>query len=159
MRGAAHLVPDTLLLDMVIANHFSATHQANIASMEQQRPVRWLVCDETATSPPPGVDTASQPNAWQCCTATTPAAVQRACMTFSSVRRRRQTLTPCSSSVALPLGGETSGETIRATSAQSALQLWAKPTDSPGFVTLHWARTSQCDPDAPLKTLCLFIGV
>ena len=32
----------------------------------------------------------------------------------------------------------------------TAPQLCAKPTNSPGFVTLHWAQTTRCDYDAPL---------
>ena len=32
-------------------------------------------------------------------------------------------------------------------------QLWAKPTSRPGFVTLHWVRTTQCSHEAPLPAL------
>ena len=38
-------------------------------------------------------------------------------------------------------------------SPEAAPQLWAKPTDNPGFVTLHWARTSRCSHEAPLAAL------
>ena len=36
---------------------------------------------------------------------------------------------------------------------REAPQLWAKPTNNPGFVTLHWARTTQCCHEAPLEAM------
>ena len=45
------------------------------------------------------------------------------------------------------------GEEPDCISPQAAPQLWAKPSDSPGFVTLHWARTSQCRHESPRLAL------
>ena len=39
---AAHLVPDTILLDKDIIDHHPATHQGYITGMEQGNSVRWL---------------------------------------------------------------------------------------------------------------------
>ncbi|KAF0310866.1 hypothetical protein FJT64_018270 [Amphibalanus amphitrite] len=36
---------------------------------------------------------------------------------------------------------------------QSAPQLWARPTDNAGFVTLHWVRTTRCGHEEPLEAL------
>ncbi|KAF0309379.1 hypothetical protein FJT64_019502 [Amphibalanus amphitrite] len=36
---------------------------------------------------------------------------------------------------------------------QSAPQLWARPTDNAGFVTLHWVRTDRCGHEEPLEAL------
>ena len=38
-------------------------------------------------------------------------------------------------------------------SPESAPQLWAEPTGSPGFVRLRWARTSRCAHDSPEEAL------
>ncbi|KAF0314758.1 Protein mab-21-like 3 [Amphibalanus amphitrite] len=45
------------------------------------------------------------------------------------------------------------GEEPGCISAREAPQLWARPTDSPGFVTLHWARTTECEHEAVLPAL------
>ncbi|KAF0288696.1 hypothetical protein FJT64_012932 [Amphibalanus amphitrite] len=34
-----------------------------------------------------------------------------------------------------------------------APQLWARPTDNAGFVTLHWVRTDRCGHEEPLEAL------
>ncbi|XP_043226811.1 uncharacterized protein LOC122383971 [Amphibalanus amphitrite] len=36
---------------------------------------------------------------------------------------------------------------------RSAPQLWARPTDNAGFVTLHWVRTARCGHEEPLEAL------
>ncbi|XP_043239710.1 uncharacterized protein LOC122390629 [Amphibalanus amphitrite] len=36
---------------------------------------------------------------------------------------------------------------------QSAPQMWARPTKNPGFVTLHWVKTTKCSHDKPLEAL------
>ncbi|KAF0292018.1 hypothetical protein FJT64_009962 [Amphibalanus amphitrite] len=36
---------------------------------------------------------------------------------------------------------------------RSAPQLWARPTDNAGFVTLHWVRTDRCGHEEPLEAL------
>ncbi|KAF0306873.1 hypothetical protein FJT64_002352 [Amphibalanus amphitrite] len=36
---------------------------------------------------------------------------------------------------------------------RSAPQLWARPTDNDGFVTLHWVRTDRCGHEEPLEAL------
>ena len=51
---------------------------------------------------------------------------------------------------AVDAGAETEPDVI---SPEAAHQLWAKPTDNPGFVTLHWVRTSRCEHEAPLAAL------
>ncbi|KAF0305775.1 hypothetical protein FJT64_022651 [Amphibalanus amphitrite] len=38
-------------------------------------------------------------------------------------------------------------------SAQHAPQLWARPTENPAFVTLHWARTVECEHESALLAL------
>ncbi|XP_043240318.1 uncharacterized protein LOC122390927 [Amphibalanus amphitrite] len=38
-------------------------------------------------------------------------------------------------------------------SSESAPQLWARPTKNPGFVTLHWVRTTDCCHDKALEAL------
>ena len=38
-------------------------------------------------------------------------------------------------------------------SPESAPQLYAEPSSSPGFVTLYWVRTSRCSHEAPLAAL------
>ncbi|KAF0288897.1 hypothetical protein FJT64_012786 [Amphibalanus amphitrite] len=45
------------------------------------------------------------------------------------------------------------GEEPDCISAQHAPQLWARPTDSPAFVTLHWARTTECEHESTLLAL------
>ncbi|KAF0307705.1 hypothetical protein FJT64_002232 [Amphibalanus amphitrite] len=36
---------------------------------------------------------------------------------------------------------------------QDAPQLWARPTENPAFVTLHWARTVECEHESALLAL------
>ncbi|KAF0306862.1 hypothetical protein FJT64_021758 [Amphibalanus amphitrite] len=36
---------------------------------------------------------------------------------------------------------------------RSAPQLWARPTNNAGFVTLHWVRTDRCGHEEPLEAL------
>ncbi|XP_043241959.1 uncharacterized protein LOC122391781 [Amphibalanus amphitrite] len=38
-------------------------------------------------------------------------------------------------------------------SPQSAPQLWARPTKNPGFVTLHWVKTTKCCHEKALEAL------
>ena len=51
---------------------------------------------------------------------------------------------------AVDAGAETEPDVI---SPEAAPQMWTKPTDNPGFVTLHWVRTSRCEHEDPLAAL------
>ncbi|KAF0292187.1 hypothetical protein FJT64_009801 [Amphibalanus amphitrite] len=53
----------------------------------------------------------------------------------------------------LEQGMEAGGETLSPAVQQLVSELWARPTDNAGFVTLHWVRTDRCGHEEPLEAL------
>ena len=157
--SALHLVPDYLLLAKnMLVNHPPA-HQAYIMDMELDLSVDWLHEESLMTALQAGRAAAA---AVQCrhCQPSKPLTVRYANFSGSSAE--------CLYDLVIGEGGTSDydvmfefGGPVRwaaeagagCISPESAPQLCAKPSSSPGFVTLYWARTSRCSHEAPLAAL------
>ena len=151
---ALHLVPDTVLLAANIRAHHPPARQAYITEMELRRSVRGLWEEPLMTALQAGRAAAA---AVQCrhCQSSEPLTVRARNFSGSSAE--------CLDDLIMGEGGTsdydimfefgTAGAGEDCISPEEAPQLRAKPTNSPGFVTLYWARTSRCRHEAPLAAL------
>ena len=162
---ASHLVPDTLLVAWKLGNHDSTTQQAYLIRSEQRDAVGWLIKEPLMTALQEGQ---AATTAAECrhCPPAEPLKVLHLSRSGSSAEGLADLMLGKGGNsdfdIMLEFGGAfrwaevpvvAAGEEVDCISPQSAPQLWAKPTDSPGFVTLHWARTSRCLHAAPLPAL------
>ena len=160
--SAVHLVPDTILATDDITNNLPADTHAYITNQELRDAVVWL-SDEPLLSALQDARAAAAAVQCQRCQPAEPprlAYVTRSgsmaegvsdgvigeggtsdfdiMLELDPLRWAAQTVSEAEPDVISP---------------EEAPQLWAKPTDNPGFVTLHWARTTQCCHEAPLGAM------
>ena len=156
---AFHLVPDTLLVAKDIGDHNPSSHQAHVTTMECFFSGYWLKygCSALMTALQAGRNATA---AIHC----------RHCQPYERLTVRSSNYSGSSAEALYDLligkggtsdydimfefGGPFRWATVPGCiSPEEAPQLYAEPSSSPGFVTLHWARTSRCTHEAPLAAL------
>ena len=159
--AAVHLVPDTLLATQDILNNLPAACQGYNACQEIGDALFWLTREPLVAALQDGRAAVA---AVQCqhCQPAKPLRMQF----FNRSGSTAETLSDLiigkkgtsDFDVMIQFGGPFrwavgAGIGARRIDPEAAPQLWAKTTDNPGFVTLHWVRTSQCRHEAPLAAL------
>ena len=159
---AVHLVPDTLMVTENIANHYPPSWQAYITRQELAASIRGLRVEPLMTALQGGQTVAA---AVECrhCQPKEPLMVMYRNLSGSSAECLYDLVVgrggKSDYDVMLEFGGPfrwaaaAGPEATTCISPEEAPQLWAEPTNNPGFVTLHWARTSRCSHEAPLAAL------
>ena len=157
---AFHLVPDNLLLARYIRDHHPPGYQAGITIDELRNSVTELQCEPLMTALQAGRATAAATAAVQCrhCQPSEPLTIRYLSFSGSSAEGLYDLAIGeggmSDFDIMLEFGGPfrwATGEDCISTEA--APQLYAKPSSSPGFVTLYWTRTSRCRHEAPLEAL------
>ena len=155
--SAFHLVPDNLLLAINIANYHPASQQAGVTNNEMRRSVNWLQTGSLMSALQTGRAAAA---AVQCqhCQPSEPLTVRYGNLSGSSAENLYDIVIgeggTSDHDVMFEFGGRfrwTAGADC--ISPEAAPQLCAEPASSPGFVNLHWVRTSLCSHKAPLAAL------
>ncbi|XP_043215537.1 uncharacterized protein LOC122378492 [Amphibalanus amphitrite] len=159
--SSAHLIPDTLLLaDDLVYNH-SAGDQAYCAASEVRNAVHRLV-DEPLMAALQDINDAA---AARCrhCQPDQPLRITSINGSGSSVEGLSDVIIGGRGTSDFDLMYEFDGpfswaalgkrEEPAVISSQSAPQLWARPTKNPGFVTLHWVKTTKCCHEKALEAL------
>ena len=162
---ASHLVPDNLLLAWKLADGYSIGQETHLISEELDNSVSWLVQEPLMSALQEG-RAATTPAECRHCPPAGPLKVLHLNRSGSSIEGLADVMLGKSGNsdfdIMFEFGGPfrwaavpvvEAGEEPGCISPQSAPQLWAKPAESPGFVTLHWARTSRCRHAAPLPAL------
>ena len=162
---ASHLVPDTLLLAWKLADQDSTAQQAYLIRSELNDAVGWLVQEPLMSALQDGRATTTTAECRHCPPAG-PLRVLHLSRSGSSAEGLADVMMGKGGNsdydIMLEFGGVfrwaaapvvAAGEEPGCISPELAPQLWAEPTDSPGFVTLHWARTSRCLHAAPLPAV------
>ena len=162
--GAAwHLVPDTLLVAMNVTDHYPPAHQAYIIIQETATSIECLAKGPLLTALQEArVATA----AIECrhCQPKDPLTVKYYNYSGSSAESLFDLVTgkvgTSDFDVMYEFGGPfrwavvaEEGTEPEPISPEAAPQLWVRPANTPGFVTLYWARTSRCSHEAPLAAL------
>ena len=155
---AFHLVPDTLLVANDIINHHPLAHQAYIVGNELSTSVNWLQHEPLMTALQAGRAAAAAVIECQHCQPSEPRKVMYNNLSGSSAE--------CLYDLVVGKGGTSDydvmfefggpfrwAEGAGCISPESAPQLYAEPSSSPGFVILYWVRTSRCSHEAPLAAL------
>ena len=155
---AFHLFPDTLLVADDIRNHHPPAHQAYITAMELRDSVTGLQREQLMTALQAGRAAAAAVNECQHCQPSEPPKVMYNNLSGSSAE--------CLYDLVIGEGGTSDYDTMfefggpfrwaegaGCISPESAPQLYAEPSSSPGFVILYWVRTSRCSHEAPLAAL------
>ena len=162
---AVHLVTDTFAIAQKLTDHHPPAHQGFVVSTELARYVEWMPWEPLMTALQYGGAARTAP-AIQCrhCQSSEILTVKHLNFSGSSIEHLDDIYWgqggTSDHDVMLEFGGPIRWATAAEPGAEpgcispeSAPQLWAKPTDHPGFVTLYWARTSQCSHEAPLAAL------
>ena len=155
---AFHLVPDNLLVAKGIKDHHPPAHQAHIITDELRTSVTWLKCEPLMTALQAGRAAAVAVMECQHCQPSEPPKVMYHNFSGSSAE--------CLYDLVMGEGGTSDfdimfefggpfrwAEGAGCISPESAPQLYAEPSSSPGFVILYWVRTSRCSHEAPLAAL------
>ena len=160
---ACHLVPDTLLVAANITAHYPPAHQAYVITQETGTSVDCLQKEPLLTALQEArVATA----AVECrhCQSKNPLTVKYYNYSGSSAESLFDLVIGKAGTsdfdVMYEFGGSFRWAVVAAEgtepdpiSPEAAPQLWVKPGNTPGFVTLYWIRTSQCSHEAPLAAL------
>ena len=154
---AFHLVPDNLLAVSDIRDYNPPAWQASITNDELRHSVRWLNHEPLMTALQAG-RTAADAVQCQHCPPSQPLTVRYRNYSGSSAEGLYDLhISEGGTSdfdIMFEFGGPFRWATVAGCiSPESAPQLCAKPSSSPGFVTLYWARTSRCSHEAPLAAL------
>ena len=161
---AVHLVPDTLLATDDIINYLPASNQAYITSQELEDAVVCLVRDQPLLSALQDARAAAAAVQCQRCQPAEPPRLAYVTRSGSMAEGVSDGFIGGKNitsdfDIMLELGPlRWAAQTVSQAepdviSPEEAPQLWAKPTNNPGFVTLHWARTTQCRHEAPLEAM------
>ena len=155
---AFHLVPDTLLVANDIKDHHPPAHQAYIANMELGASVTGLQREPLMTALQAGRAAAAAVMECQHCQPSDPPKVMYDNYSGSSAEGLYDLVVgkvgTSDYDIMFEFGGPFRwAEGAGCISPESAPQLYAEPSSSPGFVILYWVRTSRCSHEAPLAAL------
>ena len=155
---AFHLVPDTLLAANDISDHHPPAHQAYIAGNELRTSVTGLQREPLMTALQAGRAAAAAVMECQHCQPSEPPKVMYNNLSGSSAEGLYDLVIgeggTSDYDVMFEFGGPFRwAEGAGCISPESAPQLYAEPSSSPGFVILYWVRTSRCSHEAPLAAL------
>ncbi|XP_043212598.1 uncharacterized protein LOC122376725 [Amphibalanus amphitrite] len=159
--SCAHLIPDTLLLAEDIRNNHSAGWQGYCTWSEVSDAVTWLVAEPLMAA----LQDVNDAAAARCrhCQPDQPLRVTSINRSGSSAEGLDDGKVGVGGTSDFDIMYEFDGpfhwaavgkrEEPAVISTKCAPQLWARPTKNPGFVTLHWVRTTDCCHDKPLEAL------
>ncbi|XP_043244973.1 uncharacterized protein LOC122393211 [Amphibalanus amphitrite] len=160
-ESCAHLIPDTLLFTDDICNSNCAWHQAHCAKFEVSHSVDRLIGEPLMAALLDVNDAAAA----RCrhCQPDQPLRLTSINGSGSNVEGLSDGVVGQGGTSDFDLMFEFDGpfrwaalgkrEEPGVISRQSAPQLWARPTKNPGFVTLHWAKTTKCSHEKALEAL------
>ena len=155
---AFHLVPDTLLVAKDIKDHYPPAHQAHITADELRTSVTWLKYEPLMTALQAGRAAAAAVIECQHCQPSETPKVMYHNFSGSSAEGLYDLVVGKGGTSDFDVMFEFGGpfrwaEGAGCISPESAPQLYAEPSSSPGFVILYWVRTSRCSHEAPLAAL------
>ena len=160
----AHLVPDSILVAHDLILHHPTAYQAGITNQVVNDAINWLWAGSCLYGLTAAAAAAAAAAADQCrhCGSDRPLRALYLSRSGSGAEGLSDLLVgrggTSDHDVMVRFNGHfrwaaVADEEPECISPEAAPQLWAKPTDSPGFVTLHWVRTTQCSHTAPLAAL------
>ena len=158
----SHLVPDTLLVAVDVLNNYIPGHQSAMAKVEVSDAVTCLL-DEPAMAAVQDVRAAAAGVRCRHCQSDTPPRLVSCNRSGSSAEALDDGIIGEGGTSDYDVMFEFDGplrwaavgtrEEPARIDPQVAPQLWAKPTENAGFVTLHWVRTTQCSHESALTAL------
>ncbi|KAF0313134.1 hypothetical protein FJT64_016275 [Amphibalanus amphitrite] len=157
--SALHLLPDTLLLATTLRGHHPIAHQADVLREDLADAVRWLL-QEPIIRTLLDLQEATCRYCEQSCEQLSVVHLNRCGLSDQSLFMAGSAATKSPQHEMMMEFGPLhwtdavlEEEEPDCVAPQGKPQVWARPTDTPGFVTLHWTRTTRCEHEGPLEAL------